>query len=120
MLYVRFLWQIINLIFKYVNYAAFCCINRHSIFGGLFQSRSLRQLKARLLIYNSTYRFLKWNQWKGVLHAVAGVTFIVGLHNFINVDKVLKFMISDNNKKLCYLGDLSFTLKKNHVKVIML
>ena len=66
-LHIRFVCRIfyLVLIFKYVNYIAFFSINHHGIFGLLFQSGSLRQLKASLLIYNSTYRFWNWKQWKG-------------------------------------------------------
>ena len=57
-LYISFVLPIFNftLIFKYVNHTAFCFINRHSMFCGIFQLRPLRQLKASLLIYNSTCR----------------------------------------------------------------
>ena len=50
---------------------------------------------------------------KKVLHGVTGVTFVVGLQDSINDDTVLKFMITQNNKYLCNLDDLSLTLKKN-------
>ena len=65
-LYIRFVWQIFNfiLMFKYVYYTIFFFINHHSIFVDLFQSKPLRQLKASLLIYNSTCWLWKWNHWK--------------------------------------------------------
>ena len=56
-----------------------------------------------------------------VLHAVTGATFVVGLHNYINDESVLKFMITDDNTQLCYLSVVSDTLKKNiYVNVTML
>ena len=50
---------------------------------------------------------------KNVLHAVTGVTFIIGLHIFSNDNSVLKFMITDDNKQLSYLDVVSPVLKKN-------
>ena len=50
---------------------------------------------------------------KNVLHVVTGVTFVVGLHIVSNDNSVLKFMITDDNKHLCYLDVVSLALKKN-------
>ena len=47
------------------------------------------------------------------LHAVTGITFVVGLYTITNDDSVLKFMITDDNKQLCYLDVVSLALKKN-------
>ena len=55
---------------------------------------------------------LKMKSTKNVLHAVTGVTFVVGLHNFTNYKSVLKFMITDDNKQLCYYDAISYVLKK--------
>ena len=54
---------------------------------------------------------LKMKSTKTFLHAVTGVTFVVGLHNFTNDDSVLKFMITDDNKEFCDLDVISLTLK---------
>ena len=48
-----------------------------------------------------------------VLHAVTGVMFVVGLHDYINDETVLKFVITDDNKQLCYLDDLNLILNNN-------
>ena len=56
---------------------------------------------------------LKIKSMKEAIHAVTGVTFVVGLHNSINDETVLKFMITDDNKQLCYLDNLNLTLKNN-------
>ena len=59
---------------------------------------------------------LKMKSTKNVLHAVTGVTgitVVVGLHNFTNYESVLKFMITDDNKQLCYYDAISHVLKKN-------
>ena len=53
---------------------------------------------------------------KKVLHAVTSVTFVVGLYNFTSDDSVLKFMIIDDNKQLCYVDFISLTLKNNLCK----
>ena len=50
---------------------------------------------------------------KNIRHAVSGVTFVIGLHAFTNDDSVLKFIITDENKQLCYLDFVSLALKKN-------
>ena len=50
---------------------------------------------------------------KCFLHVITGVTLVVGLYTFINDDSVLKFMITDDNKQLCYLDVFSLALKKN-------
>ena len=63
---------------------------------------------------------LKMKSMKKILHTVPGVTFVIGLHNSINDETVLKFMIIDNNKQLCYLDDLILTLKKMYANVIIL
>ena len=56
---------------------------------------------------------LKIQSMKEVLHDVTIVAFIVGLHDYINDETVLKFMITDDNKQLYYLDDLILTLKNN-------
>ena len=56
---------------------------------------------------------LKMKSTKNVLHAVTDVTFVVGLHTISNDNSVLKFMITDDNKQLCYLDVVSPVLKKN-------
>ena len=56
---------------------------------------------------------LKMKSTKNILHAITAVTFVIGLHTFTNDDIVLKFMITDVNKRLCYLDVISLTLKKN-------
>ena len=55
---------------------------------------------------------LKMKTMKRVLHTITGVTFVVGMHDSINDDIVFKFMVTDDNKQLCCLDDLSLTLKK--------
>ena len=50
---------------------------------------------------------LKMKFTKHILHAVTGVTFVVGLHTVSNDNSVLKFMITDENKQLCYLDVFS-------------
>ena len=55
---------------------------------------------------------LKMKSTKNVLHAVTGVTFVVGLHTFSNDDSVLKFMITDNKKQLCCIDFVNLSLKK--------
>ena len=55
---------------------------------------------------------LRMKPMKGILYAVTGVRFDVGLHDFINNETVFKFMITDNNKQLCYLDKISLTLKQ--------
>ena len=49
---------------------------------------------------------------KKVLYAVTGIRFVVGLHDFINNEIVFKFMITDNNKQLCYLDEINLTLRQ--------
>ena len=56
---------------------------------------------------------LKIQSIKEVLHDVINVSFVVGLHDYINDETVLKFMIIDDNKQLYYLDDLILTLKTN-------
>ena len=56
---------------------------------------------------------LKIKSMKETIHVVTGVTFVVGLHNSINDETVLKFMITDDNKQLCYLDNLNLTLKND-------
>ena len=46
-----------------------------------------------------------------VLHAVTGVTFVIGLYTVSNDNSVLKFMIIDDNKQICYLDVVSPALK---------
>ena len=55
---------------------------------------------------------LKMKSTKNILHAITAVTFVIGLHTFTNDDIVLKFMIIDDNKQLCYLDGVSPVLKK--------
>ena len=55
---------------------------------------------------------LKIQSIKRVLHAVTIVTIVVGLHDFINDETVINFMIIDDSKELCYLDDLSLYIKK--------
>ena len=56
---------------------------------------------------------LKMKSTKNVLHAVTDVTFVIGLYSVSNDNSVLKFMITDDNKQLCYLDVVSHALKKN-------
>ena len=56
---------------------------------------------------------LKIISTKSVFHAVTGVTFVVSMHTFSNDNSVLKFMITGDNKQLCYLDVVSPALKKN-------
>ena len=56
---------------------------------------------------------LKMKSTKNVLHAVTGVTFVIGLYTVFNDNSVLKFMITDDNKQLCYLDVVSPAWKKN-------
>ena len=56
---------------------------------------------------------LKMISAKNVLHAVTSVTFVIGLYTVSNDNSVLKFMIIDGNKQLCYLDVVSPVLKKN-------
>ena len=41
---------------------------------------------------------LKMKSMKKVIHTVTGVTFVVDLHDSINDEAILKFMITDDNK----------------------
>ena len=54
---------------------------------------------------------LKMKSTKYFLHAVTDVTCVVGLHNFTNDESIWKFMITDNNKQLCYLDVINHALK---------
>ena len=56
---------------------------------------------------------LKMKSTINVLHAVTGATFVIGLYSVSNDNSVLKFMITDDNKQLCYLDVVSPVLKKN-------
>ena len=56
---------------------------------------------------------LKIQSMKKVLHTITGVIFVVDLHDYINDETVVTFMIIDCNKQLCYLDDPSLTLKQN-------
>ena len=56
---------------------------------------------------------LKMQSMKNILYAVTGVTFVIGLYNYTNDETLLKFIITDDDKQLFYLDDLSLTLKKN-------
>ena len=62
---------------------------------------------------------LKMISTKNVLHIVTGVTFVIGLHTVSNDNSVLKFMIIDDNKQICYLDVVSPALKIFYVNVIM-
>ena len=50
---------------------------------------------------------------KNFPHAVTGVIFVICLYTVSNDNSVLKFMITDDNKQLCYLDVVSHALKKN-------
>ena len=48
-----------------------------------------------------------------VVHAIAGETFVMGLHDLENDDTTVKFMITKDKKDICYLNHLSDSMK-NH------
>ena len=56
---------------------------------------------------------LKMKTMKRFFHTITGDTFVVGLHDSINDDIIFKFMITDDNKQLCYLDNLNLTLKND-------
>ena len=46
-------------------------------------------------------------------HVIADDTFVMGLHDLINYETTVKFMVTKDNKHICYLDFVSNTLK-NH------
>ena len=50
---------------------------------------------------------------KNFPHAVTGVIFVICLYTVSNDNSVLKFMITDDNKQLCYLDVVNPALKNN-------
>ena len=53
-----------------------------------------------------------------VLHAVAGVTFVVSVNDFGDDKTVVKCMLTKDNKQICYLDFFSNTMRIVYVKVI--
>ena len=45
-------------------------------------------------------------------HHVTGVTFIVALNDFADDYSTVKFMLTEDNKKICYLEFVANTLKE--------
>ena len=48
-----------------------------------------------------------------VVHAIAGETFVMGLHDLENDDTTVKFMVTKDKKEICYLNHLSDSMKSH-------
>ena len=48
-----------------------------------------------------------------VVHAIAGETFVVGLHELETDDNTVKFMVTKDKKEICYLNHLSDSMKSH-------
>ena len=47
------------------------------------------------------------------VHAVAGETFVMGLHDLENDDTTVKFMVTKDKKEICYLNHFSDSMKSH-------
>ena len=48
-----------------------------------------------------------------VVHAVAGDTFVMDLHDLENDDTTVKFMVTKDKNEICYLHHLSQSMKSH-------
>ena len=42
-----------------------------------------------------------------MVHAITGITFVVGLHDFSNDEITIKFMLTEDNNQICYFDFVS-------------
>lgn len=61
---------------------------------------------------------LKMKSVNKMVHAITGITFVVGLHDFSNDEITIKFMLTEDNNQICYFDFVSNMLKIMDVKVI--
>ena len=48
-----------------------------------------------------------------VIHAVVGDIFVMGLHGLANDETTVKFMVTKDKKKICYLRHLSSSMEND-------
>ena len=62
--------------------------------------------------------YLKMKSVNKEIHTITGVTFVVDFNDFVDDEIIVKYMVTEDDKQICYLDFVGNTLKIKDVKFI--